>query len=139
MTTHSNLKRNSLLTSIISSHFYTQAVNVLRRTFLISLLIGLIWLPGLPLKPALALSSGVAALPGEIVLKPDDSSATEGDRLSAFISCLPKQLSQPSFKRALSEMSDDQLERVFNLKANPKLSQAEIELTNCMHSKGFTG
>jgi hypothetical protein len=94
MTTHSNLKRNSLLTSIISSHFYTQAVNVLRRTFLISLLIGLIWLPG------------------EIVLKPDDSSATEGDRLSAFISCLPKQLSQPSFKRALSEMSDDQLERV---------------------------
>lgn len=79
----------------------------------------------------------LAALPAELELQPVNSGSSEGERLTALIACLPKQLSQPSFKRALSEMGDDQLERAFNLKASPKLSQAEIELKGCLNRKGF--
>lgn len=139
MTIRSNLKNDSLFSVVVSSPFRYQVLSLLRQTFLASLLVGLIWLPGLPLKPALALSNAVTALPGEMGSKLVDSTSIDSDRMSALITCLPKQLSQPGLKRALSEMGNDQLERAFNLKTNPKLSQAEVELTSCMNSKGFIG
>ncbi|NJN60069.1 MAG: hypothetical protein HC879_22620 [Leptolyngbyaceae cyanobacterium SL_5_9] len=58
--------------------------------------------------------------------------------MSALITCLPKQLSQPDLKRTLSEMGNDQIERILSLKSNPKLSQAETELKDCLSLKGFT-
>jgi hypothetical protein len=109
---------------------FNQFLNLLRRTLLTGLLAGLIWLPGLPFNSALAMPDPLAS----IVATP----AKGDERLSVVISCLPKQLSQPSLKRAWDEMGNDQLERVFNLKANPKLSQAEIELKSCLNRQGFT-
>ncbi|WP_193200762.1 hypothetical protein [Nostoc sp. MG11] len=108
---------------------FNQFLNLLRRTLLTGLLAGLIWLPGLPFNSAIAMPNSLAST----------ATPAKGDeRLIALISCLPKQLSQPSFKRAWDEMGNDQLERAFNLKTNPKLSQAEIELNNCMKRQGFT-
>jgi hypothetical protein len=107
-----------------------QFLNLLRRTLLTGLLTGLIWLPGLPSYSALAMPNPLASIVA--------TSAKGDERLSALISCLPKQLSQPSLKRAWDEMGNDQLERAFHLKTNPKLSQAEIELKNCLNQQGFT-
>lgn len=107
---------------------FNQFLNLLRRTLLTGLLIGLIWLPGLSLNSVLATPNALAAT----------ATPVKDEHLIALISCLPKQLSQPSLERAWSEMGNDQLERAFNLKTNPKLSQAEIELKNCLNRQGFT-
>lgn len=107
---------------------FNQFLNLLRRTLLIGLVAGLIWLPGLTFNSALAMPNPLATI----------TTPAKYEHLSALISCLPKQLSQPSFKRAWDEMGNDQLERAFNLKTNPKLSQAEIELKNCLNRQGFT-
>lgn len=68
----------------------------------------------------------------------------KSDRFEAVLACLPKQLGNTSdqdfkerFKQALNEMGNDQLERVFNTKDNPKLSEAEIQFQNCLREKGF--
>lgn len=131
MTSNSSIKNSSLLSFVISSSFCNQILSLLRQTVLTSLLIGLIWLPGLPLEPAFAMTN--VNIASQMV-----DTATKGDRITALIACLPEELSHPSLKRALDEMSDDQLERAFNVKANPKLSQAEIELKSCMSRQGFT-
>jgi hypothetical protein len=88
-------------------------------------------LSGLSIQPALA-KPIAAAMPGAIASQVVNS-AGDGNPMNALITCLPKQLSQPNLKRALSEMGNDQLERAFNLKANPKQSQAEINLANCLN------
>ena len=85
-------------------------------------------LPVLFSSPALALSAPTAA---------SQKAAAESDRMAALVACLPKQLGQPDLKRTLSEMGNDQLERMLNLKPDPKLSQAETELKTCMNRKGF--
>ncbi len=135
MKTNPMLWNNRPLNFDVFNSLRIQFLNVLRKALLISLLIGLIWLPGF-FDAALAIPD-LAALPAATKLQPVGSTSLEGERLTALIGCLPKQLSQPSFKRALSEMGDDQLERAFNLKANPKLSLAELELKGCMNRKGF--
>jgi hypothetical protein len=119
MTTHPSIKSSRLL-------------SLLGRTLLATFLISLIWLPGLFPNPALAVP--IVAVPEKIASRMIVSS-TEGNRMSNLITCLPQQLSQPSLKRALSEMGNDQLERAFNLKANPKLSQAEIDLASCLKNR----
>jgi hypothetical protein len=137
MTTASSIKNRGLLSFVVFSPFFDRFLSLLGRTILASLLISLILLPGLSINPAIAVPMVAAAMPeanaSEIV-----DSAAKGERISAFIACLPKQLSQPSLERAWEEMGDDQLERIFNFKSNPKLSQAEIELKSCLNRKGFT-
>jgi hypothetical protein len=128
MTTSSSIKNRGVLTFVVFKPSFDRFVSLLGRTLFASFLISLIWLPGLSMKSALAMPEGSQ----QII-----DSAAKGDRMSAFIACLPKQLSQPSIERALSEMGDDQLERIFNVKSNPKLSQAETELKSCLNSKGF--
>jgi hypothetical protein len=65
-------------------------------------------------------------------------------RMQAIASCLPKQLTIQNkdtlnrISRALSEMTNDQFQRAFNLKDNPKLSDAEIEFKACLRQAGFT-
>jgi hypothetical protein len=130
MTTSSSIKNRGVLTFVVFKPSFDRFVSLLGRILFASLLISLISLPGLSMKSALAMPEGSQE---QII----DSPAAKGDRLSAFIACLPKQLSQPSIERALSEMGDDQLERIFNVKSNPKLSQAETELKSCLSSKGF--
>ncbi len=129
MTANLSTKNCSPLSFVISSPHYTQALNLLRRAFLTTLLMGLIWLPGLPTHPALALPSFDTSRESTL---PAVASAAEDVRMKALVTCLPKQLSQPNLKRALSEMGNDQIERMFNMKANPKLSQAEAELADCL-------
>jgi hypothetical protein len=133
MTIKSGIKNDSLSSFVVPSRFYIRVLRVLKQTLLTSLLIGFVWLPGLPLHSALAMSNGTVAMPTVLTSQLAVSSSAESDRMSALITCLPKQLSQPNLKRALSEMGNDQLERAFNLKANPKLSQAEIDLANCLN------
>ncbi|NJL49801.1 MAG: hypothetical protein HC929_23260 [Leptolyngbyaceae cyanobacterium SM2_5_2] len=125
----------------IMSYSLNRFLSFLQRTLLVSLLISLIWSLGLSTAPVLAMPNVAVTTPEEVVssISNATTSSPSGDaRLNAVISCLPKQLSEPSFKRAMSEMGNDQLERVFNLKPNPKLSQAEIELASCLSRKGFT-
>lgn len=77
--------------------------------------------------------SMVNAMSSEIRSQRVDATSIDDDRINDLIACLPRQLSQPNLKHALSEMGNDQLERAFNLKVNPKLSQTEIDLTNCLN------
>lgn len=136
MIASSSIKNRGLL-SIASNPSGNRMLNLLRRTFLTTLLIGLIWLPGLSFGSAFAMPN-VMTTPVEVALQPAKVASTDNARLNALIVCLPKQLSQASLKRAWSEMGDDQLERAFNLKSNPKLSEAEIELKNCMSRQKIT-
>lgn len=110
--------------------YFNRLLNLLHRTLLVSALVSLIWSSALFINPALAAPIVSARLEGNALQI--SNLAAESDRMITIIDCLPKQLSQPSLKRALSEMSNDQLERAFNLKANPKLSQAEVELNSCL-------
>lgn len=65
-------------------------------------------------------------------------------RMEAIASCLPKQITIQNknvfdrINRALSEMTNDQFQRAFNLKDNPKLSDAEIKFKACLRQLGFT-
>lgn len=124
--------------SSIASHGPNQFLNLLCRTLLTSFLTSLIWLPGLFLTPALAMPNAAVAASEETASQAAGSTTVRDARMLAFIDCLPKQLSQPNFNRSMGEMGNDQLERIFNLKSNPKLSQAEVELKSCLNSKGFT-
>jgi hypothetical protein len=121
--------------SSIVTHGLNRFLRLLHRTLLMSLLTSLIWLPGLFLTPALAMPSTVSE---EVASQSVDPTTAGDSRLLAFIDCLPKQLSKANFNRSMGDMGNDQLERIFNLKSNPKLSQAEIELKSCLSSKGFT-
>ncbi len=131
-----SFKRQVLPRSMSFSSSLVLFLNLLRRTILSSLLLSLIWLLGLPINPAFADAAVSVAMPKIVSQSVVD--AAEGDRLSTLLTCLPKQLSQPSFARAWSEMGNDQLERAFNLKASPKLSEAEIELKQCLNRKVLT-
>ena len=67
--------------------------------------------------------------------------AADGSDLTAFAQCLPKELSQPSLKRALQESGNDFIEKVFNIKGDYreyKLDEAEVAHLNCMEQKGVT-
>ncbi len=65
-------------------------------------------------------------------------------RIQAIASCLPAKLTiqeQDAGSRianALSEMKNDQLERILDITDNPKLSDSEIEFKTCLQQKGFT-
>jgi hypothetical protein len=135
MPTHSSIKHANLLSFMGFSPSSKRFLSLLRCA-LLACLLSLSCLPGLPINSAIAMPVADATAKGVVSQVAD--STTEGARMTALIACLPKQLSQPSLERAWSEMGDDQLERALNLKVNPKLSQAEIELKDCMSRKGFT-
>jgi hypothetical protein len=122
--------------SSTASHSLNRFFSLLHRTLLMSFLTSLIWLPGLSLTPALAMPN--AAVSEEVASQAAGSTTARDARMLALIDCLPKQLSEPNFNRSMGEMGNDQLERILNLKSNPKLSQAEVELKSCLSSKGFT-
>jgi hypothetical protein len=136
MTIISKIKNRSLLNFFVFSPSSNRTLSLLRKTLLSSLLIGLICLTGISIKPASAAPNATSVIPGAIASLVVDSTSSEDDRMSALIACLPKQLSQPNLGRALSEMGNDQLERAFNLKANPKRSQAETDLASCLNRPG---
>ncbi|MEM6754375.1 MAG: hypothetical protein AAF630_15560 [Cyanobacteria bacterium P01_C01_bin.38] len=65
-------------------------------------------------------------------------------RIKAIATCLPEQLTAQNkdvgnrVARAFSEMTNDQLERAFDVTDTPELSNAELEFKTCLKSKGFT-
>ncbi len=67
--------------------------------------------------------------------------AADGTDLTAMAACLPKQLSESNFSRALKESGNDFLERVLlNFKgtySDRKLSEAEIAYRECLQQKGI--
>ncbi|AFY58735.1 hypothetical protein Riv7116_6394 [Rivularia sp. PCC 7116] len=87
-----------------------------------------------------AISSAQAAATGNPVVPTTENSK----RIQAIATCLPEKLTiqeQDAGDRianALSEMKNDQLERILNITDNPKLSQSEIEFKTCLQQKGFT-
>ncbi|MGL5083424.1 MAG: hypothetical protein ACRC8A_18240 [Microcoleaceae cyanobacterium] len=97
------------------------------RAVILGLMVCLFWLSGTGFVSAQAASNS-SVYRGEIVAP---------ERLAAVISCLPKQLSEPSLARAIKEMGNDYLERTFQLKKNPKVSQAEAEFGSCLRDKGY--
>lgn len=132
MIASSNVKSYSPLGLFIFISTCDRFLSLLRRARSVSLLMSVIWLSVPSTNSAVADPVFVSTTPERITIQAVDSTA-EANRMIALITCLPKQLSQPSLKRALNEMGSDQLERAFNLKANPKLSQVEIDLANCLN------
>jgi len=67
--------------------------------------------------------------------------AADGSDLTAVAECLPKQLSEPNFARALKESGNDFLERVLlnfeGTYSDRKLSEAEIAYRECLQQKGI--
>ena len=63
-------------------------------------------------------------------------------QLEAIDACLPERISAENedisdrVARAFGEMGNDFLERAFNLKDDPTLSDAEIAFRDCLQSKG---
>ncbi|MEM9923744.1 MAG: hypothetical protein AAF915_08355 [Cyanobacteria bacterium P01_D01_bin.50] len=82
----------------------------------------------------------VAAAAGSPVVGTTENSK----RIQAIASCLPAQLTIQNrdvgnrIARTLSEMTNDQLQRIFDITDTPKLSDAEIEFKTCLQQKGFT-
>ncbi|PSN18069.1 hypothetical protein C7271_14450 [filamentous cyanobacterium CCP5] len=106
----------------------SNALKFLLRSVAIGLLISCISLFGGYAQPA---SAEAAAAPRYI--------AADGTDLTAFAQCLPKQLSQPSFKRAIEQSGNDFLQKVFDVKNDYrayKLDEAEIQHLDCMQQKG---
>jgi hypothetical protein len=130
MTTYLSAKSYSPSSFLGFKSSSDRVLNPLRRALFASLLAGLIWLSGLSSHPAYAMPLTMS-MSEEVATKVDNP--VDSDHMNGLVTCLPKQLSQPSLKRALSEMVNDQIERALNLKAKPKLSQAEIELANCLN------
>jgi hypothetical protein len=131
MNTHSSTKSYSPPDVSGFRPFVDRSLDLLRRALVAGFLVSFIWLSGLSINPALAMPIA-NAMPEGINLQ-SFNSAVGDDQTSDLIACLPNQLSQPNLKRALSEMGNNQLERAFNLKTNPKLSQAEIDLASCLN------
>jgi hypothetical protein len=131
MTAKSIFERGNPMNSASPYRF----LNALRRVLLLAIVASLVWMSGLSSNSAWAVHKTAAFKGAE--LERNAPAAVEGDRLSAVIACLPKDLSQPNLKRALSEMGNDQLERVFHLKDAPKLSQAEAGLASCLSLQGL--
>lgn len=131
MTTESFKNRG--LPSLSVSSSFNRVINLLRRLFLISLLAGLVSLSG---TSTTAMAAPAVLATPETALQVVESPA-QTDRILALVACLPKRLSQSSFKQAWSEMGNDQVERILHLTDNPKLSEAETELKDCLNRKGF--
>ncbi|MGF1674406.1 MAG: hypothetical protein ACFCUV_12085 [Rivularia sp. (in: cyanobacteria)] len=109
-----------------------QLLKQLGNYFLCSLLVLIIWLVIVPYAQAGDTSTRVI-------------SATENNkRIQAIATCLPAKLTiqnqdaSSRFANALSEMKNDQLERIFDVTDTPKLSESEIEFKTCLQQKGFT-
>jgi hypothetical protein len=67
--------------------------------------------------------------------------AADGTDLTAMVQCLPAELSEGSFARALEQSKNDFLEKVFDVKddyTSYKLDDTEVEYLSCMESKGVT-
>lgn len=129
MTTCPSVKKCGLTGFVSLTQFFNR---LLHHSLLVGLLVGaglLGWS-----NPVLAAPDAIPDRIASLVVK----SAAESDRATAFLDCLPEELSRPSLKRALSEMGNDQIERILSLKASPKSSQAETELKDCLNRKGFT-
>ena len=111
---------------------FQTTLNKLAAALLSTLLVITLWLGVIP--------SAQAAATGNPVVPTIENSK----RIQAIATCLPKQLTIQNkdvgnrVARAFSEMSNDQLERIFDVKDTPKLSDAEIEFKTCLQQKGFT-
>mgnify|MGYP006270330121 CR=1 FL=1 len=109
--------------------FSTKPLRRVAKSFLAILVMGLLSL-GIGLEqPAYADNSQTT---GEYI-------AADGSDLTAVALCLPKELSQPSLKRALRESGNDFLQKVFSVKEDYteyKLDQPESEYLDCLKSKG---
>lgn len=96
------------------------------------LLVITVWLGTVP-------SAQAAAIGNPAVPTTDNSK-----RIQAIATCLPDQLTAQNkdvgnrVARAFSEMTNDQLERAFDVTDTPELSNAEIEFKTCLQKKGFT-
>ena len=111
---------------------FQRILNQIGAAVLSVLLIVTVWLGVIP-------STQAAAIGNPVVPTTENSK-----RIKAIATCLPEQLTIQNkdvgnrVARAFSEMTNDQLERIFDLTDTPKLSDAEVEFKTCLQQKGFT-
>ena len=116
-----------------------KALLILLSLIVSGMLIGVIWLLDVPATSArytYTIDKDAAPFLPTITEK--------NERLDAFVSCLPDELTVKNkdradrIARALAEMKNDQIERTLYLTDDPQLSEAEIQFENCLKAKGLT-
>ncbi|MBE9139327.1 hypothetical protein IQ254_19350 [Nodosilinea sp. LEGE 07088] len=98
------------------------------QRLIIALVAGMVWFTGL-----------VAPAQADDMSSTQQYLAADGTDLTAMVQCLPAELSQGSFARALEQSKNDFLEKVFDVKDNYtdyKIDDTEREYLACMESKG---
>lgn len=101
----------------------------LAQRFAALLLAGMLWLTAGLIPSAQAADSSTAKR----------YIAADGTDLTAMVQCLPTELSEGNFGRALEQSKNDFLEKVFDVKddySDYKLDDAEIEYLACLKGKG---
>ncbi|MEA5596198.1 hypothetical protein [Rivularia sp. UHCC 0363] len=112
-------------------NLFNNILKQLTATVLSSLIAIALWLAVVP--------QAQAAITSTPALSTNDSK-----RIQAIAACLPAKLTiqnQDAGNRianALSEMKNDQLERIFDVTDTPQLSDSEIAFKTCLQQKGFT-
>ncbi|MGJ3245729.1 MAG: hypothetical protein ACFE0I_06595 [Elainellaceae cyanobacterium] len=122
-----------------------RVLKMLVPTALVGLMALTVTLSGLTTRSAFALPT---IADDAMLMAKDSSSENQGvikdDRLKAIEDCIPEELTLQNadagdrIARALGEMTNDQIERAFNLTDNPELSDAEVEFEQCLERKGYT-
>lgn len=103
---------------------------------LIAILLGIFWALSLP-----GTSVGYTTKAPTTILQADRKA--DSDRFQAILDCLPADLTiqnddpRSRINQVFAEMGNDQLQRTFQLKDNPKLSPSEQKLRDCLQSKGI--
>ncbi|MBV6626774.1 MAG: hypothetical protein KI793_28200 [Rivularia sp. (in: Bacteria)] len=111
---------------------FTSILKQLGAVVISGLLVVTVWLGAIP--------SAQAAATGTPVVPTTENSK----RIQAIATCLPEQLTAQNkdvgnrVARAFSEMTNDQLERAFDVTDTPELSKAEVQFKTCLQQKGFT-
>ncbi|HHP7243369.1 MAG TPA: hypothetical protein ACFE0H_01650 [Elainellaceae cyanobacterium] len=123
----------------------SRVLKMLVSTALVGLMAIMVTLGGLTTRSAFALPN---AADDAMLVAQESSSENQGvikdDRLKAIEDCIPEELTLQNddagdrLARALGEMTNDQIERAFNLTDNPELSDAEAEFERCLERKGYT-
>lgn len=126
---HYNKTVDGPLTGFIAMSISRRFTRGVAQRLAFAVLAGLLWLSSSLFAPAYAADA------------PKRYIAADGTDLTAMAQCLPKELSQGNFARALREAQNDFLEKVFDVKDNYndyKLDDTEIAYLACVESKGVT-
>lgn len=117
-----------------------QLLNKVSHLVLLGLAVGLVWLQ-IPNNSALAATSSTDYLHKPI--GETKSVVMKNERSQIVLGCLPQNLGeaqqqlQTKITDNLEDLGLSQLDRIFDLRANPELAQAKREFVQCLEAKGI--